>query len=76
MATAGDHHFFEGTEKLLEVWFSSTDEESKPDLRSIDRYDICFCLFSSSAEFIIFFDASYVFVVVVVTNFITDRLNY
>ena len=32
-------HFFEGTEKLLEVWFSRQDEtKGTGDLRSIPRF--------------------------------------
>ncbi|KAK3603351.1 hypothetical protein CHS0354_025956 [Potamilus streckersoni] len=37
MAGAGDEPFFEGTEKLLEVWFSSTIGDDSLDLRDIDR---------------------------------------
>ncbi|XP_064608438.1 S-adenosylmethionine decarboxylase proenzyme-like [Liolophura sinensis] len=38
MATAvEDKHFFEGTEKLLEVWFSSTSNEDTRNLRTIER---------------------------------------
>lgn len=32
-----DEHFFEGTEKLLEVWFESTDGNCDFDLRKIER---------------------------------------
>lgn len=43
-----DIGFFEGTEKLLEIWFSgdssATDEENKCDLRDIPRY-VCFLQF-------------------------------
>ncbi|KAL4233815.1 AMP deaminase [Mactra antiquata] len=39
MASAGEVSFFEGTEKLLEVWFCSSDNSRKADLRSIDRKD-------------------------------------
>ena len=37
--------FFEGTEKLLEAWFTSSDGHDR-DLRSIDRYvfDLCFLI--------------------------------
>ena len=44
MATASDDHihdedFFEGTEKLLEVWFTGADEDDeKADLRKIHRF--------------------------------------
>ena len=37
MASATGENFFEGTEKLLEVWFTSSIEETKPDLRAIER---------------------------------------
>ena len=38
MATAVDNNFFEGTEKLLEIWFGSSDPSNKnADLRLIDR---------------------------------------
>ncbi|XP_060605951.1 S-adenosylmethionine decarboxylase proenzyme 1-like isoform X2 [Ruditapes philippinarum] len=37
MASATGENFFEGTEKLLEVWFTSSREETKPDLRTIQR---------------------------------------
>ena len=33
----GDDSFFEGTEKLLEVWFSSSDEDGAHDLRTVKR---------------------------------------
>jgi hypothetical protein len=32
-----DEIFFEGTEKLLEVWFESTDGNCDFDLRKIER---------------------------------------
>lgn len=33
-------HFFEGTEKLLEVWFSRQDEtKGTADLRTIPRFE-------------------------------------
>ena len=32
-------YFFEGTEKLLEVWFECSREDDRADLRIIDRYD-------------------------------------
>ncbi|XP_071134234.1 S-adenosylmethionine decarboxylase proenzyme-like [Mytilus galloprovincialis] len=34
-----DPHFFEGTEKLLEVWFESTKGDDSFDLRNIGRLD-------------------------------------
>lgn len=37
MASAGNESFFEGTEKLLEVWFSSSTNDKEADLRVIDR---------------------------------------
>jgi len=37
MASAASHHFFEGTEKLLEVWFSSSDSSGSYDLRVIEK---------------------------------------
>lgn len=38
MATASEpHHFFEGTEKLLEVWFGSKDPAYEGDLRTIEK---------------------------------------
>lgn len=30
-------YFFEGTEKLLEVWFECSRENDSADLRTIDR---------------------------------------
>jgi len=30
-------YFFEGTEKLLEVWFDCSREDGRGDLRTIDR---------------------------------------
>jgi len=30
-------NFFEGTEKLLEVWFDCSREDDTADLRTIDR---------------------------------------
>ncbi|XP_052809714.1 S-adenosylmethionine decarboxylase proenzyme 1-like [Mya arenaria] len=36
MAASSESTFFEGTEKLLEVWFSSTKESEKPDLRTVE----------------------------------------
>ena len=30
-------YFFEGTEKLLEVWFECSVEDERADLRIIDR---------------------------------------
>ncbi|XP_069104008.1 S-adenosylmethionine decarboxylase proenzyme-like [Argopecten irradians] len=40
MAGASDHeNFFEGTEKLLEVWFKSSSENEHHDLRIIERKD-------------------------------------
>lgn len=41
MATANDEngeHFFEGAEKLFEVWFSSDDGNG--DLRKVDRWGL------------------------------------
>ena len=39
-------HFFEGTEKLLEVWFSRQDEtKGTGDLRTIPRL-VCFSVCS------------------------------
>ncbi|GFN90096.1 S-adenosylmethionine decarboxylase proenzyme [Plakobranchus ocellatus] len=37
MASAISEHFFEGTEKLLEVWFTSTSNDETCDLRTIKR---------------------------------------
>ncbi|KAJ8315685.1 hypothetical protein KUTeg_007835 [Tegillarca granosa] len=34
---AGHDHFFEGTEKLLEVWFTSGEGDDSLDLRTIER---------------------------------------
>ncbi|XP_059145079.1 S-adenosylmethionine decarboxylase proenzyme-like [Physella acuta] len=39
MAAATGQHFFEGTEKLLEVWFSSSVNDKTCDLRTIERKD-------------------------------------
>ncbi|BFZ09341.1 hypothetical protein BsWGS_12380 [Bradybaena similaris] len=39
MAAAAGQHFFEGTEKLLEVWFTSSTDDATCDLRTIDRKD-------------------------------------
>ena len=38
MASSGEPSFFEGTEKLLEVWFSSNKGEGSKNLRMIKRY--------------------------------------
>lgn len=39
---AGHEHFFEGTEKLLEVWFASGNGDDSLDLRVIERYENLF----------------------------------
>ncbi|KAH9525200.1 AMP deaminase [Bulinus truncatus] len=39
MAAAAGQHFFEGTEKLLEVWFTSSENDKTCDLRMIERKD-------------------------------------
>lgn len=42
-------HFFEGTEKLLEVWFSQQDEKKGTgDLRTIPRFvPFCACVWDN-----------------------------
>lgn len=42
-------HFFEGTEKLLEVWFSQQDEKKGTgDLRTIPRFvPFCACVWEN-----------------------------
>lgn len=42
-------HFFEGTEKLLEVWFSQQDEKKGTgDLRTIPRFvPFCACVWGN-----------------------------
>lgn len=41
-------HFFEGTEKLLEVWFSRQDEaKGTGDLRTIPRFESVLCVLVS-----------------------------
>ena len=42
MAAAGKDEFFEGTEKLLEIWFSSSDDEKHDgNLKTILRLVYC-----------------------------------
>ena len=37
VATKNDKYFFEGTEKLLEIWFDCSGRTDQADLRMIER---------------------------------------
>lgn len=52
-------HFFEGAEKLLEIWFTGYEEGSDGDLRKIPRYVLRKCfknVLSFSDSLIFLFD--------------------